>query len=75
MNTVIKDILTGIDGQTFAVIKVLGLVIVLVFIFLEVAAFFTGKAFDGQAYGIGAMATLGAMGAAIKLTETSEPKQ
>jgi hypothetical protein len=74
MNTVIKDILTGIDGQTYAVIKVLGLVIVIVFLVLEVLAFALGRAFDGQAYGIGAMAALGAMGAAIKLTETSEPK-
>ena len=71
----LNDILTGVDGRTFAVIKVLGMVVVLIFIFLELMAFFTGKPFDAQAYGIGAAATFAALGVAIKLTETSEPKE
>ncbi|PRC92689.1 hypothetical protein [Solimicrobium silvestre] len=74
MNQVVKDILTGIDGQSFAIVKVLGFAVVLVFILIEVAAFITGKPFDGQAYGIGAGAAIAAMGGAIKLSETSEPK-
>ena len=72
--SLIKDILTGIDGNTYALVKVLACLTVLVFLSLEVAAFVTGKAFDAQAYGIGAAAAIAAMGAAIKLTENSEPK-
>lgn len=74
MNTVLKDILTGLDGQSFVLVKVVGLLVVLVFMALEVAAFVTGKAFDAQAYGLGAGAAIAAMGAAIKLSESSEPK-
>lgn len=73
MNQVIQNILTGIDGQTYALVKVLGLVVVLVFMALEIAAFATGKPFDAQAYGIGAGTAIAAMGAAIKLSEKSEP--
>jgi uncharacterized membrane protein len=74
MNTFLRDILTGIDGVSFAIIKVLGFLVVAVFMALEIIAFFTGKPFDGYAYGIGAAAAIAAMGAAIKLTENSEPK-
>jgi len=70
----ITDILTGLDGQTFAIVRVLGFALVVLFMLLEVVAFFTGKPFDGQAYGIGSGLVIGAMGAAIKLTESSEPK-
>jgi uncharacterized membrane protein len=73
MNQMIKDILTGIDGQSYALVKVIGFAVVLLFMSLEILAFITGKPFDGQAYGIGAGAAIAAMGAAIKLSEKSEP--
>ena len=73
--SVLKDSTTGIDGKTFAVAKVAGLAIVFVFLGLAIAAFITGKPFDMTAFGIGSGAVVAAMGAAIKLTETSEPKQ
>ena len=69
----ITDILTGIDGQSFAIVKVLGFALVLAFMALEVAAFVTGKPFDASAFGVGAGLVVAAMGGAIKLTETSEP--
>jgi hypothetical protein len=73
MSQMIKDILTGIDGQSYVLVKVIGFAVVLLFMALEIFAFATGKPFDGQAYGIGAGAAIAAMGAAIKLSEKSEP--
>ncbi len=72
--SVLKDSLTGLDGQTFAVAKIAGVLIVFVFLGLSIASFVTGKPFDMSAFGLGAGAVVGAMGVAIKLTETSEPK-
>ena len=69
MSTVMKDMLTEIDGQSYAVVKVLGFLVVLVFMVLEVCAFFLQKPFDAQAYGLGAGAAIAAMGAAIRLTD------
>lgn len=73
MNQMLKDVLTGIDGQSYALVKVIGFAVVLLFMALEVAAFFTGKPFDANAYGVGAGLVITAMGAAIKLSEKSEP--
>lgn len=70
----LRDALTGLDGETYAVAKIAGLLIVFVFLGLSVASFITGKPFDAQSFGIGAGAAVAAMGAAIKLTESSEPK-
>lgn len=70
----IKDSLTGVDGESFAAAKVLGSAIVLTFLGLSIASFITGKHFDMQAFGMGAGLAVAAMGAAVKLTETSEPK-
>jgi hypothetical protein len=74
MKKAMRDSLTGLDGQSYAVAKVMGVAIVATFLGLSIAAFITGKDFDAQAFGIGAGAAVAAMGAAIKLTETSEPK-
>lgn len=71
----LRDILTGIDGTTFSVAKVSGVAIVLVFLALSVFGFITGKPFDAIAFGTGAGLVSAAMGAAIKLTESSEPKK
>jgi hypothetical protein len=75
MRQVARDSLTGIDGESYAIAKVLGCAIVGTFLGLSIAAFITGKPFDMQAFGIGAGAAVAAMGAAIKLTETSEPRE
>ena len=73
--SLLKDALTGMDGTSYAAAKVAGLAIVFTFLGLAIAAFITGKPFDMQAFGIGSGAAVAAMGAAIKLTETSEPKK
>lgn len=72
--TLVKDSLTALDGRTYAVIKVVGVLIVLVFLALSVASFITGKPFDMLGFGAGAGAVVAAMGASIKLSETSEPR-
>jgi hypothetical protein len=75
MKPVIQDILTGINGESYALVKVVGFVIVLVFLGLEIAAFIFGRDFDESGYGIGAGLVISALGTAIKLTETSEPQK
>jgi len=71
----LKDSLTAMDGESYAVIKVLGGAIVLVYLGLSIASFVMIRAFDMMAFGTGAGLAVGAMAAAIKLTETSEPKE
>lgn len=71
---VLRDSLTALDGQSYAVAKVAGVAIVFTFLGLSIASFVTGKPFDMSAFGVGAGAAVAAMGAAIKLTESSEPK-
>lgn len=75
MTNALKDILTGIDGTSYSVAKVTGIAITVTFIALSVASFVTGKTFDAIAFGTGAGLVVAAMGAAIKLTESSEPKK
>ena len=69
----IKDCITGIDGQTHDVGRVLWIVAFLVGIGLAIAGFWTGKQFDLQAYGLGVGALLVAGGASLKLKATTEP--
>jgi hypothetical protein len=70
---VIKDSMTGIDGQSYAFAKVLGCVGYMVFLALSTAAFLKTGVFNMQEFGLGNAAVITAMGAAIKLSETSEP--
>ena len=74
MNKLILDVLTGVDNQSFAIIKVIGFAVVFVFMFLEICAFFLGKPFDAQSYGFGSGLVIATMGAAIKITASTEPK-
>ena len=71
----LRDILTGIDGASYSVAKVCGVLAVFVYLALWIAAFVTGKPFDGIAFGTGAGLVIGAMGLAVKMNETSEPKK
>lgn len=70
----LKDSLTGIDNETFSGPKVAGMLVVLSFLGLSVADFVMNKKFDPTAFGTGAGLAIAAMGAAVKLSETSEPK-
>ncbi len=69
------DLITALDGRSLVISKVLGLLLVLTFICLEVYQVILGKpVFNEIAYGTGAGLVIGAMAAAIKITETTEPK-
>lgn len=70
----LRDSLTGMDNETFSGPKVAGFLVVLSFLGLAIADFAMNKKFDPQAFGTGAGLAIAAMGAAIKLAETSEPK-
>ena len=70
----LKNILTGDDNETYEISSVLGFAVVVVFLLLEIAAFCTGKPFDANGFGVGAGLAIGAMGTAIKLSKSSEPK-
>ncbi|GAC1457704.1 MAG: hypothetical protein NVSMB70_01680 [Chamaesiphon sp.] len=70
----LKDALTGIDNQTFSGPKVAGFAVVCTFLGLAIADLVMNKRFDPQAFGVGAGAAIAAMGVAIKMAETSEPK-
>jgi len=73
---ILHDILTALDGESFVICKVLGLALVVVFICLEIYQVVVGKpVFDAVAYGTGSGLVISAMGLAIKVTETTEPKE
>lgn len=69
----LKDSLTDIDGQSYTLVKILGMLSVLVYLGLCIASFVTGKAFDMTGFGTGCGLAIAAMGAAIKLTEKATP--
>jgi hypothetical protein len=71
---IIRDSLTGLDGKTYALAKIVGVAVVLVFLGLAIASFITGKPFAMIDFGVGAGAVVAAMGVAVKMGETSEPK-
>ncbi len=62
----LPDLITTDDNKTLEPAYFWSAAIIAVFLFLSVASFFTGKAFDYQAYGIGAGGVLGGLGAAAK---------
>jgi hypothetical protein len=70
----LKDSLTGLDGESFNGSKVAGFAVVAAFIGLAIADFAINRKFDPTAFGTGAGLAIAAMGAAVKLTESTEPK-
>lgn len=70
----LRDALTGVDNETFSAPKVSGFLVVLSFLGLSIADFVMNKKFDPTAFGTGAGLAIAAMGAATKLSESSEPK-
>jgi hypothetical protein len=73
MNQLLKDILTCKDGESFDALKVVGVLGVLVFICLSIAAVALKTTFDHQGYGIGLGSTLGALGFGLNQKKTTEP--
>jgi hypothetical protein len=73
LTQVIKDSLTEGDGQTFDPIRVLGTLIVLVFIVLSVLGWIFNRPFLMVEYGPGAGLVIAAYGAAVKFTDKPKP--
>ena len=72
----LKNILTEVDNETFEIGRVLWAISVTIGLTLTVTAFFTGNAFDLQAYGVGTGTLLGAGGIvnALKSHVENKPK-
>lgn len=71
----LRDALTDADGVSYALVKLLGMLLVLVFIGLSVASFVTAKPFDMLAYGTASGLVVAALGAAIRLAEPKPPEK
>ena len=72
----LNDILTGKDGETFDIARVLGATTVLTFLGLAVYSVVKNPMhhFDMQSFGIGAGAVIAAMGAALGMKSKTEPE-
>lgn len=73
MNKFIKDMLTGIDGESYDIGRVLWAIAFLVGIGLTIVAYLQGNKFDLQTYGIGVGALLLSGSGGLKLKSKTEP--
>lgn len=71
---VIKDVMTGKDGESFAYAKVTGTIILAVWLIVSVGAVFIyNMHFDLNGWGGVTTAIYGAINAAIRATHVTEP--
>ena len=71
----IKDALTGIDGESFDVVRILCASGGITFLALEIFSVgWKSVPFDMQAFGIGFGGFLAAVSAGLKVKETTEPR-
>ena len=71
---ILKDVSTGIDGESYDVIRLLSILVVLVALGLTIyTVVYKQTNFDIQSYGIGIGSIFAAIGAALKLKESTEP--
>lgn len=69
----VKDLLTGIDNETYDVGRLLWVLAFLVGMGLEIRGVLAREAFDLQQFGIGVGALLLAGGASLKIKQGTEP--
>ena len=81
MRIMIKQLFTGIDGETFDPARVIGygaaIGVVVVFLFNSVWATVHGNTFDANAYGVGSAGVLAgimAIGIGVGAKANTEPK-
>lgn len=68
-----KDILTGIDGESFDIARVSGAVAVVAQCALAGVHLYISHTFDAMSFGTGAAAIIAATGASIKMKQDTEP--
>lgn len=73
MKKILKDWLTGVDGQTYDIGRTLWMLSVLVFLGCAVYAIYKGQAWNAVEYGTGAGLVLAGGGVAIGLKAKTEP--
>ena len=73
-NSPIKNMLTGIDNETHDLVRVMGALIILVFLGLAIYIVVTTKVFDMSTFCVSASGLLLGISGGIKLKETVEPK-
>ncbi|WP_422930157.1 amino acid ABC transporter substrate-binding protein [Singulisphaera sp. PoT] len=71
----LKDLVTGVDGESFDVGRVLWVASVLAFMGLSAYSLYRGGAFDALGWGTGYGAMLGGGGAGIGLKRKAEPAE
>jgi hypothetical protein len=72
--SIIRDLFTGLDGETQDIGRWGGALMLLVGLGLQVYSTLTGKPFDMNSYGIGCGALALGIGGMLKLKESTEPK-
>lgn len=74
LKIIIKHCATGIDGETYDVIRILFIISVIVGIGLEIYSVISKAKFDIQAYGLGIGSLLVTCGAGIGFKAKTEPR-
>jgi hypothetical protein len=77
MMALLKQLLTGLDGQTYDFARILGLLGGVAFIIMGFKSCWTATdvhPFDFQGFGIGFGSMAAGIGTLLKLKEASEPK-
>lgn len=70
----IKNLATGIDGETYDPARVLWIVVCIGFVALAAFSVLHGNPFNPQDYGVGGGAILGGGGAGVGLKAKTEPQ-
>jgi hypothetical protein len=71
--SVVRDLITGVDGQTADVGRIGLIISILGYFAMAVHEVWHGRALNFQDFGIGLAAIVGSFGALLKLKENTEP--
>lgn len=74
LKKVLKDCATGIDGETYDVVRVLVILACVELLILQAKYLFITHEFSAQDFGVGFGAILAAGGAALGFKERTEPR-
>lgn len=76
LKKLVKDCLTGLDGQTYDPARVAGVFGIATFIGLAIyAVIYKGQPWDPQSFGLGFGGLVTGVGAGVLLKKSTEPQQ